>query len=317
MLSASLACSRRRPRAVTLIELLVVIAIIGVLIALLLPAVQRVRDNANRTVCTNNLKQIGLALQMFHDTNGKFPPGYTQTMTPPLERYQFLSWMGRILAYIDQGPLNTQMEAAFDQINSAFPHAIAAQIIPTYKCPSDERQYHVSPGEHFGPQALTGYLGVNGTNLRANDGILFWNSHVRLGDITDGLSNTLMVGERPPNYNLIFGWWYHGTGQWDFSFHTDPPHYTASAAQNLGLAEINVKGNADSSPELLLCPNGPYAFGPGTIHNPCDQFHFWSLHLGGSNFLLADGSVHFFNYASAPVLTAMATRAGSEPVEAP
>jgi prepilin-type N-terminal cleavage/methylation domain-containing protein/prepilin-type processing-associated H-X9-DG protein len=311
--------------AFTLIELLVVIAIIGALIALLLPAVQRVRDIANRTVCTNNLKQIGLALQMFHDNVGKLPPGFAQTIPPDLpDLYQEMSWMGRILPYIEQDALSRQMEAAFAQqgpfarrAQGVEHRAVYSTIIPTYKCPSDTRQYTATANPLIGPVAFTGYLGTNGTDLRANDGVLFWNSTVRRSDITDGLSNTLMVGERPPNYNMVFGWWYNGTGQWDFSFHTSPPHWTGSCAVVLGLAEINIKGNADSSPELLLCPMGPYAFEPGSIHNPCDQFHFWSLHMGGSNFLLCDGSVHFFNYGATPILVQMATRAGGEPVGSP
>ena len=309
--------SGRSPRGFTLIELLVVIAIIGILIALLLPAVQKVRDAANRTVCTNNLKQIGLALHMFHDNNNQFPPGYTQSLQPPIVRYQLLSWLGRILAYIDQGPLNARMEMDFDGDNYAFAHPdVYTHVIPTYKCPSDNRQYKAEAADRESAIALTGYLGVSGTNLRANDGVLYWNSATKRNEITDGLSNTLLAGERPPGYNMVFGWWYNGTGQWDFSV-SNPPKYSGSCAVLLGLAEINIKGNANSSPELLRCPNGPYAFGPGTIDNPCDQFHFWSLHAGGSNFLLCDGSVHFFNYSAAPVLTQMATRAGGEPVEVP
>jgi prepilin-type N-terminal cleavage/methylation domain-containing protein/prepilin-type processing-associated H-X9-DG protein len=307
----------RSPQAFTLIELLVVIAIIGVLIALLLPAVQKVRDAANRTVCTNNLKQIGLALQMFHDNNDKFPPGYTQSLQPPVVRYQLLSWLGRILAYIDQGPLNALMETDFDHVNYAFGHPdVYSRVIPTYKCPSDDRQYKAEAADRESAIGLTGYLGVSGTNLRANDGVLYYNSAVKIKDISDGLSNTLLVGERPPGYNMVFGWWYNGTGQWDFSV-SNPPKYSGSCAVLLGLAEINIKGNANSSPELLLCPTGPYTFGPGSIQNPCDQFHYWSLHAGGSNFLLCDGSVHFFAYAAAPVLAQMATRAGGEPVEVP
>jgi prepilin-type N-terminal cleavage/methylation domain-containing protein/prepilin-type processing-associated H-X9-DG protein len=323
-LPAILATAPRPKRAFTLIELLVVIALIAVLIALLLPAVQRVRDAAHRTVCTNNLKQIGLALHMFHDQNRKFPPGFAQSLPPaPPDRYQEMSWMGRILAYLEQDNLNRMMEAAFASQGPARTaqapvHApVYSTVIPTYQCPSDARQYAAAPAEGLPLVAFTGYLGVNGTDLRANDGVLFWNSAVRRIDITDGLSNTLLAGERPPNYNMIFGWWYHGSGQWDFSFHTNPPHWTGSCAVVLGLAEINVKGNADSSPELLQCPTGPYAFSPGTISEPCDQFHFWSLHIGGSNYLLADGSVRFFNYPAAPVLAQMATRAGGEPVAVP
>ena len=313
----------RRSSAFTLIELLVVIAIIGVLIALLLPAVQKVRDAAHRAQCMNNLKQIGLALQMYQDNNEKFPPGYTQSYFPPgpIARYQLLSWMARILPYIDQAPLHTQVEQAFDANNNAwsFLHSkIYSKVIPNYICPSDARQYTAQKvDEDVLEIAFTGYLGISGTNLRTEDGVLYWNSTVRLRDITDGLSNTLLVGERPPSYNLWFGWWYNGTGQWDLSAHNNPPKYTGSGSVVMGLAEINSKNNAEDAPELLLCRTGPYAFGPGTINEPCDMFHFWSLHGGGTNFLLCDGSVHFFAYGSGSVLTQMATRAGGEPVEVP
>ena len=315
-----------KARAFTLIELLVVIAIIGVLIALLLPAVQKVRGAANRSVCTNNLKQIGLALQMYHDNNDKFPPGNTQYLPPHwLDIHSDLSWMGRILPYLEQDALYAQVEVAFAQQVRRYGHgnaqgvehqAVYATVLSVYKCPSDDRQYRASREPPVGPVAFTGYLGVSGTNLRANDGVLYWNSQVRSAEVTDGLSNTLIVGERPPNYNLYFGWWYNGAGQWDLSFGNAWSHDTGSCDVILGTAELNLKANPDA-PALRACPDGPYAFSPGTIHNPCDQFHFWSLHPGGSNFLLADGSVHFFQYGSGAVLNQMGTRAGGEAVEVP
>ncbi len=312
----------RPARAFTLIELLVVIAIIGILIALLLPAVQKVRDAANRTFCTNNLKQIGLALLMYHDRNDKFPPGYTEAVPPALpDSHQYLSWMGRILPYIEQDALAAQMEAAFTKqgffrdAQGAAHAAVYRTVLSVYKCPSDDRQYQASNNPSVGLIAYTGYQGVSGTNLRSNDGVLYYNSAVRLKDIADGTSNTVAVGERPPNYNLIFGWWYNGAGQWDYS--SGPVRNTGSCDVILGMAEINLKTNGQYVPELLLCPTGPYTFGPGTIQKPCDQFHFWSLHNGGSNFLLADGSVHFFAYEAALVLPALATRAGGEPAETP
>jgi prepilin-type N-terminal cleavage/methylation domain-containing protein/prepilin-type processing-associated H-X9-DG protein len=311
-------CRGKRP-AFTLIELLVVIGIIGVLIGLLLPAVQKVREAAARVYCFNNLKQIGLALHSYHDTEGSFPPAIAETFDPqPRDPHQWLSWMGRIMPYIEQNALNANMEAAFASQGAGPnpfanpPHFGFSLPLSNFRCPMDGRQYQASYADGL-VVAFTGYLGVSGTNLRTNDGILYWNSRTRFADVTDGASNTLMVGERPPSWDLVFGWWYAGAGQWDTSFM--PTHNSGSSDVTLGMAELNIR--SVGIPEMNACPDGPYAYGPGTIKNPCDQFHFWSLHTGGSNFLMGDGSVHYFAYSAAPVMTALATRNGGESVSLP
>jgi len=185
---------RSHRSAFTLIELLVVIAIIAVLIGLLLPAVQKVRDAAARTQCTNNLKQIGLALHSYHDANGFFPQAIRDYYGGPTgtDDYTYLSWMGRILPYIEQAPLYTNAQSAYagqrgttpasqywtvDNPFSNPPHAALSTVIPTYKCPSDSRQYQSILSQGL-TVALDGYLGVNGTNCRTRDGVLFWNSKV-------------------------------------------------------------------------------------------------------------------------------------------
>jgi prepilin-type processing-associated H-X9-DG protein len=301
-------------------ELLVVIAIVGVLTSLLLPAVQKVRDAAARTYCTNALKQIGLALHNYHDTTGAFPPALAQKF--PRDKYQWLSWLARILPYVEQPALHADMEAAFasqDNYPNPFfnpPHKGFSTVIPLYRCPADDRQYqagYITDGGQTALIAFTGYLGVSGRNLRSYDGVLYWNSRVTLTDITDGASNTLAAGERPPSWDLLFGWWYAGAGQWDFSF--GGVRHTGSCDVTLGAAELNIK--SVGIPELNACPAGPYSFTPGSILNPCDQFHFWSLHSGGSNFLFADGRVHFLTYGAAPLLPALSTRAGGEAVSLP
>jgi prepilin-type processing-associated H-X9-DG protein len=197
------------------------------------------------------------------------------------------------------------------------PHEGLATALSIYRCPVDSRQYLATYVEGPGATltvAFTGYLGVSGTNLRAYDGMLYWNSGVRLTDIDDGTSNTLLAGERPPSADLIFGWWYAGAGQWDYSF-AGGIRNTGSTDVTLGMAELNIRSNFNQM--MSSCPPGPYAFGPGTIENQCDQFHFWSLHQGGSNFLMADGSVRFLTHEAAPLMSALATRAGGEAVGLP
>jgi prepilin-type N-terminal cleavage/methylation domain-containing protein/prepilin-type processing-associated H-X9-DG protein len=304
-----------RRRAFTLIELLVVIAIIAILIGLLLPAVQKVRSTAERLRCTNNLKQIGLALHTYHDQNGTFPPALTETTAArPKVEYPYISWMARILPYVEQPAMYAQMQkdsAAQSNPWNPTPHKGLATVMHVYKCPSDDREYIATRAQDGITVAFTAYLGVNGRNLNTNDGILYWNSAVKFLDVTDGTSNTVMVGERPPSYDLVFGWWYAGAGQYDQTRGRN----TGSTDVDLGTAEFDMKSTAYQA--NLNCPTGPYPFGPGTILNPCDQFHFWSLHSGGSNFLLGDGAVRFFTYDAAPVMSALGTRAGGEPANPP
>ena len=128
----------------------------------------------------------------------------------------------------------------------------------------------------------------------------------RLAEITDGTSNTLLVGERPPGHSLDFGWAFAASGQ----------DGEGTLDSTLGVNEVNL--HTSGIPEIDACPSGPYFFSPGRIDNPCDQFHYYSLHSGGANFLFADGSVHFLSYGvSNDVMRAMATMYGGEVVDLP
>jgi prepilin-type N-terminal cleavage/methylation domain-containing protein len=198
--------------AFTLFELLVVIAIFAVLMGLLLPAVQKARDAATRITCTNNLHQIGLAAHQYHDTMGSLPPG----MRAPAIRYQppypFVSWLTMLLPYIEQDALWNVTVAAYRQSRSPYknpPHIGLATVVSTFGCPADPRvrQMQFAPRDRF-YVALTSYLGVEGQDLSSRDGVLFRDSAVRFADITDGLSNTLLAGERPASADLQFGWLY-------------------------------------------------------------------------------------------------------------
>lgn len=314
--------TRRRNAGFTLIELLVVIAIMGILIGLLLPAVQKVRDAANRMYCVNNLKQIGIALHSYHDTIGSLPPAIGESTSRYTEKYPLASWMTRVLRYVEQGALQDTMEAAYaagyTSPNENPPHVGFSTAIPLYKCPADSRQYQATfVTAPWGAQftvAFTGFLAVSGKNLQSNDGLLYWNSGVRFADIKDGASNTLMVGERPPSWDLIYGWWYAGTGQW-LPMEGGLLKHTGSVDVTLGTAELRLGVNKAIS--SLPCPTGPYPFQPGQQENPCSQFHFWSMHSGGSNFLMGDGSVRFLGYGAADLLPALGTRAGGETVNMP
>jgi prepilin-type processing-associated H-X9-DG protein/prepilin-type N-terminal cleavage/methylation domain-containing protein len=284
----------------TLVELLVVIAIIGVLLALLLPAVQRVRGAANRMQCLNHLKQIGLALHDYHDTNRVLPPGcsYFNGADP----YPHMSWCTRLLPFLEQEAMWRDAQKAFAQqpffLNNP-PHTGLGTVVPAFTCPADPRTLVAKEGPL--KIAFTAYLGVEGTDQSSRDGLLFLDSRVRLTDVTDGTSNTLMVGERPPSADLVLGWWYAGWGQ----------SKDGSCDMVLGVRERNVSTYGPG------CPSGPYQYGPGRTSNQCDAFHFWSLHSGGANFLFADGSVRFLSYSANAVMPALATRAGGESAAVP
>ena len=119
---------------------------------------------------------------------------------------------------------------------------------------------------------------------------------MKLGDITDGTGNTLAIGERPPSPDFILGWWYAGWGQ----------DQDGEAEMLLG---TRTRNRYQRTPQ---CPRGPYDFAGGKLDNPCDAFHFWSLHPGGANFAFADGSVRFLAYSANSVLPELSTRAGGE-----
>ncbi|QVL34290.1 DUF1559 domain-containing protein [Telmatocola sphagniphila] len=292
--------SKNNCSAYSMIELLVVISIISISISLVLAAVQNVRAAAARTRCGNNLRQIGLALQQYELSYGWLPMGvaYQNGKAPQLS----ITWMTRLLPYVDQNSLWLQALAAFQQ-NSFFetpPHfPILSKNMPLFVCPSDFQAQSPYNSGIFSV-ALTSYLGSEGTNLISKDGVLFVDSSIKLIEITDGISNTLAVGERPPSADKTLGWWYAGWGQ---VLGNTP---TGSCDSVLGVRELQV------TPHYSNCSPGPYSFRFGSLNNDCDAFHFWSLHPGGGNFVFCDGSVHFLTYATDSILPALATRSGAE-----
>jgi prepilin-type processing-associated H-X9-DG protein len=287
---------RHRP-GFSLVELLVLMLIIAGLIGLTF-AIQKIRLRAARMECSDHLRQIGLALQQYHDAHNVLPPGVSYRADK--DPYPFMSWNARLLPFLGQESLWAQTERAYAlerQFVHNPPHVGLVRVIPVFTCPADARTR--SPGKIA---AFTAYLGLEGVDQYSQDGVLFLDSGVRWSDVTDGASQTLMVGERPPSADEMFGWWYAGAGQ----------AKDGSADIVLGVREHNAALDWGRG-----CPPGPYAFGPGRVGNQCDAFHFWSLHSGGGNFLFCDGSVHFLTYAADSILPALATRDGGEAVEAP
>ncbi len=269
------------------------------LTALVLPAIQRVRDSSNRTNCKNNLRQIGLALHHYHDAERVLPPGVRRDPDP----YPYLAWLGRLLPYLEREALWKQAQADYARERWFWVpprHVDGAVVVPLFICPADGRTQGVAEPEHV-LAAFTHYLGVAGEAGGRRDGVLYLDSHVRLVDISDGTSNTLMVGERPPSGDNHWGWWYAGIGQ----------EYDGDADMVLGVLDYR------TTYKTPTCPPGPYRFGPAYVDDPCAIFHFWSRHGSGAHFMLADGSVHFLNYAAEPLLPALATRQGGEAASLP
>ena len=257
----------RRQDGFTLIELLVVIAIIGILIGMLLPAVQKVRDSAARADCSNNLKQFGLAFQNHHDSYGYFPcggqgwpnpPNYIKAGQPAIGRQQLSGWGFQVLPFIDQVPLwkSGARTAVGTPVKTFFCMARRGPETVTYS----DRNYGIKgPVEH----ALCDYAASNSENT----GVVRQRSHpaVRIAMITDGTSQTLMVADKRLGRQRL------GQAQPD-----DNEGYTAGW-------DWDTIRSSHYQPQQ----DGP----TNTIAD------FGSAHIGGFNAVYADGSVHKISYA--------------------
>jgi prepilin-type N-terminal cleavage/methylation domain-containing protein/prepilin-type processing-associated H-X9-DG protein len=295
-------------RAFTLIELLVVIAIVAVLVGLLLPAVQAAREAARRSQCVNNLKQVGIALQNYHDAHLVLPPGYVSGFDAVgNDTGPGWGWAAMLLPQFEQVPL-------FNACN--FQQAIEAPANSTgrvanvgnFLCPSDPSATAYAavkrnaatgaPIQDICQVAPSNYVGMYGTGEPGpdGDGVFFRDSGIAFRDVTDGLSQTIFVGER--SHRLGEATWV-GSVTGALMFPTDN--------DSIG------RYVTETSSGMVLGHVGELA-GPGDPNSDVNQFY--SLHSGrGVNFLFGDGHVSFLkatmNYKS---YLALATRAGGEVV---
>ncbi len=289
---------RRLSSAFTLVELLVVIAIIGILVGLLLPAVQSAREAARRMQCSNHVRQLGLAVHNYESTYRRLPSGWIVSNAHGEPGW---GWAAALLPFMEGSNLHQQIDY-HRPIQDARNAAVRVSVVPTFLCPSDvgPNLFEIAAGDghdhiHDATASVddgmpklfsvskSNYVGMFGTFELENapfngDGMFYGNSRIKFADVTDGLSNTLMVGERSSKL---------GGSLW--------------------------QGNIAAALEPHARIVGVADHGPNDPHSHFEDFG--SYHTGGVNFMRADVSVSYISdNIDLNVYQAMATRAGGEAV---
>lgn len=301
----------------TLVELLVVIAIIGILIAMLLPAVQSVREAARRIQCANNLKQIGLAMLNYESAHRRLPPGYVEG-DYPLPAYY---WSVYALPFLEQVPLYDSIE--FDQpfnVSGTPNNLAAATYLPVYQCPSSGVPTHAVDGQGIEGRSPSTYLAcasgriafesgqppyVGDGSPQISDGLFFKNSRIKHGSISDGLSNTVLVGEALHDFSLggfdrsggfeIVDHWSIGS---DFHGGQNPADQSSDISEALGTTACQLNAIFDTSAPI--------------DHK---ELGYSSRHFGVVQFCFADGHVSALSdSAELRILSALGSRNGEEVV---
>jgi len=330
--------SRRPHRGFTLIELLVVIAIIAILVGLLLPAIQKVREAGNRSQCQNNLKQLGIGLQTYHDAYKKFPVGEFN------DDNRNWGWGTAVLPYIEQGAIFDQLKndtvnfmifipggglnvaqnlvgnsadsnntAGIINLNAG--QKVAGKVISTFKCPSD-----LQPDTTSGGYGVTSYLAnmghdtsnagnwanwtvpngstETGVLLQSNDNSKTW--PIRIAEVKDGTANTVMLGEGTITVPTA--------SKFTLANQNNYPIWAGGNPNNQGQG-------AQYNYFRVMDVNYPLNFQSpiGTASPMPDDRCFASQHSGGANFLFVDGTVRFMNQSvNLAAYKAAGTRNGGE-----